>query len=890
MDQLPTGTITFLLTDVEGSTRLWEEHPDAAPAALARHDALIQNAVAGHGGTIVRHRGEGDSHFAVFRRASDAAGAACAIQLALVAETWPVPTPLRVRIALHTGEAELRGGDYYGSTVNRCARLRSLAHGGQVLISNSCCELARDALPAGASLRDLGEHHLRDLQRPEHVFQLLHPGLPAAFPPIKSLKSLPHNLPQPLGSFIGREHEVAQVVEMLAPDRTPSTRLVTLTGAGGVGKTRLALQAALELLERFPDGVWWVELAPLADPELLPQAIASALAAREEPGRTLEAALVQYCKQRSLLLVLDNCEHLVQACARMVEMLLRNCPEVRVLATSREALGIAGERAHRVPSLLLPDLDHLPPADRLAQAEAVRLFVDRAAAVRPEFRLASENARVVAQICHRLDGIPLAIELAAARVKLLPLDHIAARLDDRFRLLTGGSRTALPRHQTLRATMDWSYDLLSQAERDLLLRLSVFAGGWTLEAAEAVCSGESIEDSQVFDLLSQLVDKSLVVVDEAGEARYRLLETVRQYGRDRLQESGQGDAWRVRHRERFLTFVEQAEPQLWGAEQTHWLHRLEKDHDNVRAALECSLAQGHLAASAESGLRIASALWRFWEVRGHLSEGRRWLDQALSLAGDAPQALRARALNAAGNLARDQGDYQRAGELYQESLTLRQRAGDRQGVAITLNNLGNLAHGQEQYETARSLYLEALTINRELGYQAGAAINLGNLGNVAYHQADYPQSIGFHEESLALSSASGDRRGMANTLCNLAAALRCQGDPERAVTLYRESLSLHRELGDSRGIAECLEGLAATGEPGQPPEWSAVILGAAQALREAVGSALRGVWHGDYERSVASARRRLSPAEFAAAWAVGRAMPVDRAVSYARGESPGEAP
>jgi class 3 adenylate cyclase len=484
MPELPTGTVTFLFTDIEGSTRLWEQHPGAMEAALTRHDALAATVIQQHDGSLVKHRGEGDSLFAVFPRATDAVAAAVALQQALRAEPWPDEIPLRVRMALHTGDAAVRDGDYFGAAVNRCARLRAVAHGGQLLLSSATQELVRDSLPEEVGFRDLGEHRLRDLARPERVYQLLHPDLPADFPLLTSLNTLPNNLPQQVTSFVGREKEMAEVRRLLT-----TTRLLTLTGSGGTGKTRLTLQVAADLLEGDGDGVWLVELAPLADPALVPQAVATALGIREEPGKPLDQTLVEYLRPKRLLLLLDNCEHLLSACAGLAGQILRGCPNVQIMATSREGLNIPGETTYRLPSLSLPDPRQLPSTvEGLTQYEAVKLFIDRATAAVPSFTVTNQNAPAVAQLCVRLDGIPLAIELAAARVKAMSVEQINGRIADMFRLLTGGSRTALPRQQTLRAAIDWSYDLLSEKEKILLRRLSVFAGGWTLEAVEQVCA------------------------------------------------------------------------------------------------------------------------------------------------------------------------------------------------------------------------------------------------------------------------------------------------------------------------------------------------------------------------------------------------------------------
>ncbi len=632
LPDLPTGTLTFLITDVVNSTTYWEQHPAAMQAAILRHDALFAEVLARHGGRQIKERREGDSICAVFTSPSAAVAAVCALQAALLAEPWPPETPLRVRMGLHSGEAELRGIGYYGLTVNRTARIRSLAHGGQILLSQSTYHLICDTLPEGVRLRNLGARRLNGLQRPEEVYQVEYPGLPADFPPLPSPNAHPTNLPVQVTSFIGRAHEQAGVLALL--ERSP---LVTLTGAGGAGKTRLLLQVAVAALETCPDGVWLVELASLADPALVAQAVAAVLGVREEPGRPLSATLAAYLQPKALLLLLDNCEHLVGACAEQCTGLLRTCPKLRILASSREGLAVAGETTYRVPSLSVPDLEHLPVPEQLAGYEAVQLFLERARARRPEFSLSAKNARAVALICARLDGMPLAIELAAARVSVLPVEGIAARLDDRFRLLTGGPRSALPRQQTLRATLDWSHDLLSDRERLLLRWLSVFAGGWTLEQAEEVCAGQGIEAWEVLDVLGSLVNKSLILPEERdGEAHYWLLETIREYALERLAMSGEQVEFRRRHAGYYLRLAEAAEPELHGPQQGRWLNQLEIEHDNLRAALAWSLGGG----APESGLRLAAALCDFWLRLGHLSEGRTWIEQAL-LELEEPEPTRA---------------------------------------------------------------------------------------------------------------------------------------------------------------------------------------------------------------------------------------------------------
>jgi predicted ATPase/class 3 adenylate cyclase len=868
---LPTGTVTFLFTDVEGSTKLWEQHPERMREALIRHDALIEEGVGEHAGVVVRPRGEGDSRFAVFSRPSDAVAAACAIGQSLFAEPWQTPTPLRVRMALHTGEADLRGGDYYGSAANRCARLRALAHGGQTLLSSATAQLARDVLPEGACLRDLGLHRLRDLERPENVFQLVIPGLPADFPPLKSLEAFPNNLPIQLTSFVGREREMAEVKRLLT-----TTHLLTLTGAGGAGKTRLSLQAAADLLESYPDGAWLVELASLSDPALVDQSVASALGVKEEPGLTLLTTLTNYLRTRHLLLILDNCEHLIGTCAQVAETLLRACPGLKILATSREALGISGETAWRVPSLSLPDPKHLPAGADLSSAltmyEAVRLFIDRAVAVQPTFAVTNRNAPAVAQICHRLDGIPLAIELAAARVKVLSVEQIAARLDDRFRLLTGGSRTALPRQQTLRTLIDWSYDLLSDGERALLRRLSAFAGGWTLDAAEAACVGDGIEAYEVLDLLTQLANKSLVVV-ESEEARYRLLETIRHYARDKLMESGEAGAVRGRHLDFFLNLAEEAEPELIGADQAVWLNRLEVEHDNMRAALEWGKA---IEGGSEGGmlheapLRLVGALWRFWYLRGYLSEGRGWLEMALSESSGASASLRAKALVGAGLLAHSQGDRKRAVELCEESLALYRELEDKKGIAASLNTLGLLAQYQGDYDRAVVLLEESLALSRELGDKAGIASALQRLSGVVFMiRGDYKRASVLYEESLALHRELKDKGGISVSLRFLGLGAFIHGDYDRGTALLEESLALSRELGDKGGAAQSLLLLGFTAEYGGDRDRAAELWEESAALYNEVGNrwgiagslcnlGLIALRRGDYSRAASLCKESLT--------------------------------
>jgi predicted ATPase/class 3 adenylate cyclase len=860
MDQ-SHGIITFLLTDIVGSTALWERYPDAMRLALVRHDSLAGEIIAAHGGMLVKPRGQGDSLFTVFPRATDALSAACTLQRAYLQESWQRygwqadPSieddfALRVRMALHTGEADLRDGDYYGATVNRCARLRDVGHGGQILLSQAVYELAHAALPTDACLQELGSHRLRDLQQSEHVWQLCHPELPSEFEPLRSLNALRHNLPVQVTSFIGREDEIAEVKRLLN-----TTRLLTLTGSGGVGKTRLALQVAAELLDRYPDGVWLAEMAPLSDPALVQQAVAAVLNVREEPGRNLTQTLIDHLQSRRLLLLLDNCEHLLPACAGLIEAILRGCADVQILASSREGLNIAGETLYRLPSLTLPARREPVTASSARQYEALGLFLDRAAAASPSFTATDRNAPVIAQLCCHLDGIPLAIELAATRVKSLPVEQIAERLADRFRLLTGGSRTALPRQQTLRALIDWSYELLATPERELFHRLSVFVGGFTLEAGEAVSKEAEEEEEETLDLLTALVDKSLLILEEQdGRARYRMLETLRQYAREKLALSGQEEAAQQRHLAYFLGMAEEAERKLRGSEQAWWLERLDTEHDNLRAALAYGPTTGSGTEEAgredvsacvrhpnvlhpEAGLRLAGALWWFWHVRGHFTEGREWL--ALKLAASSSRtADRAKALNGAGVLARNQGDYAAARMLSLQSLEIKRELGDRQGIAASLNNLATLALSQGDYATARPHYEESLAIERQLGNRQGITSSLMGLGNVALEQGDYAAARTLYTECLRIKRELGDKRGIATSLAGQGSAALAQGHTLAARTLHEEALSLRRHLGERRGIAVSLQSLGAVATAEGNYAAARVLYAESLAIRQELGDKL----------------------------------------------------
>jgi non-specific serine/threonine protein kinase len=686
----------------------------------------------------------------------------------------------------------------------------------------------------------------------------------------------PNNLPAQLSSFVGREAEIAEVKRLLA-----STRLLTLVGSGGAGKTRLALEVAAEVVPEYEHGLWLVELAALSDPALLQQAVARVLGLREASGQPLSDTLSGYLRGKRVLLLLDNCEHLIADCARLAERLLRDCPELRIFATSREGLGISGETTWRVPSLTAPDARRLPPLETLTQYEAVRLFIDRAKSALPSFAVTNENAPAVAQICYRLDGIPLAIELAAARVKGLPAEQIAARLDDQFRLLTGGSRTALPRQQTLRACIDWSHDLLGGPERTLLRRLSVFTGGCSLEAAEAVCPGGDVEADLVLDPLTGLVDKSLIQAEEyGGVGRYRLLETVRQYAADRLRESGEVATLRDRHLGYFLRLAEESERAIQGAEGSQWLARLEMEHENLRAALQWGQESGEIGTD----LRLAAALCWFWLHHGHWREGRQWLEGMLSR--DASGELtarreRARALVFAGHLAWSQGEHAHAGPLFEEGLDLARRIGDRAAEAHALLMLGVKARSEGDLGPARSLIEDSLRAYREIGDRFGAAHAGQQMSVTAQLSGDYRGAVAWIEESLALGREIPSKIRTAHSLSGLGVLAALKGEHERAILSLKEALSLHAELGHNAMIAYdllCLAGvIAATG----PPLVAARLFGAAEAIPEG----FTGFMTSDIRAANEAARSKgaavLGEERFAAAVAEGRVMTLAQAVAYA---------
>jgi predicted ATPase/class 3 adenylate cyclase len=805
---LPTGTITFLFTDIESSAEQYTRQPALMQAALQRHHAILQAAIEAEGGYVFQI--VGDAFCAAFHTAVQGLVAAVAAQRLLLAESWPSEIDgLRVRMGVHTGAAEfhpeqLSAGQYSGyETLSRVQRIMSAGHGGQILVSSATVGLL-GVLPVGVSLRDMGAHHLRGLSQPERLFQVVATGLPAEFPPLRTPRSFPNNLPTQITSFIGREKELAEVLA-----RLKTHRLVTLTGAGGCGKTRLALQVAGALLPETIDGAWLVELASMNDPDQLMQGACAALGLRAEGGKPGEESLVAFLKEKSLLLVLDNCEHLVDAVAQMAEALLLACPGITILASSREPLAVEGEAVCRIPPLGLAGRD---TEQEVSQSEAGRLFVERAMLVLPGFRVTPDNAGAIAQVCRRLDGIPLAIELAAARIDILRVEQIAARLADVFSLLSSGRRTALPHHQTLRATIDWSYRLLGEAERVLLGRLAVFAGGWSLEAAEAVCAGPldgqpDLPAGQILDLTARLADQSLVQVERnpGQDARYSMYETIRQYTLETQAGRGKSSTLRDHHLDYFLQLAIQGQAGLGGWEQPAWLRRLELEHPNLRVALEWALETRLLDA-----LQMSVALAEFWDARGYYAEGCSWLDRALDATRNLPESpLRARGMLEFTSLAgRQVLLVERLLAKIDETILLARRVGDDWSLiqALHYKSIILAYQGAPQAEI-QAMEEDALRLARRLGDARLIGQSLGPLAERARQAGDYPQAEAIFSESLATFEQVGHRREIAGALWNLAEVRLAAGDMEGARRQASASLAIYQELSDRHGVGTTLRTL-----------------------------------------------------------------------------------
>ncbi len=902
MNNLPSGTVTFLFTDIEGSTKLAQQYPDFMPALLARHHAILNQAIDAHNGYVFQI--VGDSFSAAFHNAIDGLKAVLSAQRRLQAEIWGETGAIKVRMGLHTGTAELLpDGKYEGyATIASTQRVMSAAHGGQTLLTQTTYELLQNALPDAVALRDMSEHRLKDLRTPLRLYQVNAPDLPQDFPPIKSLDTQPNNLPAQLTSFIGREKEIAEIKASLN-----SARLVTLTGSGGTGKTRLSIEVGTQLLSKFSNGVWLIELAPLSDESQIIPALAQAFDLQELPFNPLKNLVMDYLRDKKLLLILDNCEHLIAACARLADELLHQCAGLKILASSREALGIAGEVAYRTPSL--------------ADSESTSLFVDRARAANSKFSLTDSNASSVAQICSRLDGIPLAIELAAARTKLLSADQIAARLDDLFRLLVGGSRTALPRQQTLRALIDWSYDLLSEEEKNLLRISSVFVGGWTLDALEAVS-----EDPHALEHLEGLVNKSLVVTEEReSEMRYFLLETIRQYAREKLFEAKQSSAARDRH---FVYFDELSE-KMWQAfrspkDQLAWRDKVDDELENLRTALEWGLENKiedavHLAANfctvsgwisnltedlalAESVVKKIKSLPPV-EGDAHIRR-QKFLARvlfALGMVGMGRGIESVRALQEAIAISRFTGDrlilgyslemYFTAGrfndapsalEAAEEGLLIfTEEINDHWGLAMAYQNMvsiaaqkGDLSEKEKYFGKLKELMREAPTSFQSGIFFLGIALDESVRGN-------YETAKQLFENGLNIFRRLRNRNFQTIFASELGHIARHTGDINQANKIYTETLRSWQDLGNRAAVAHELECFGFISIAEEEPQRAIKLFGAAEALRERIQSPMTDYEQIEYDQSIAQLRAMLAEAEFNTLWAEGRAMTMEQAIQFA---------
>jgi predicted ATPase/class 3 adenylate cyclase len=798
MRELPTGTVTLLFTDIEGSTRLLHLLGERYSDVLAESLGLMRAAFHQHHGHEVDT--QGDAFFVAFARATDAVMAAVAAQRALASHPWPEGVTVRVRMGLHTGEPERSSEGYVGLDVHQAARIMSAGHGGQVLLSQVTRDLVEHNLPADVSLRDLGEHRLKDLGYPTHLYQLVISGLEASFPPLKTLDSYAHNLPIQPTPFIGREKEVVNVQQQLL---RKDVRLLTLTGPGGVGKTRLGLQVAAESSDQFTDGTWFVSLAPISDPELVIQTISETLNVREVANRSQLEQLKDSLREKNMLLLLDNFEHVVSAATQVAD-LLGACPKLTMLVTSREALHVRAEREFPVPVLALPDPKHLPDLVTLSQYEAVALFIERAHAVKPDFQVTNANAPAVAEICASLDGLPLAIELAAARTRLLPPQALLSRLGQRLQILTSSTRDAPARQQTLRMTIQWSYDLLPAEEQHLFRRLSIFAGGCELSAVEAICEALGVRSAAVLDKVTSLVDKNLLrqTAQEEEEPRFTMLETIREFGLECLTSSQEMDTTRQAHALYYFALAEEAAPELTGPRSAEWLQRLEREHDNLRAALAWSLQPEQTGSSPDLALRFCTMLEEFWEVRGFYSEGRAFLEQALARCKGSSTTARASALDAAAHFADWQGDFHRQDELLQESLSLYRVLGDTRGIASSLQGLAWILSRKGASIAALQLLEESVTLLRELDDKEALAWSLQNLADTLGSQGEYRRANALFEESLAMFRELGNKRGIAGTLQQSAVWLLFAGGNQAILQArLEEMLALSTELGSKNGMA-----------------------------------------------------------------------------------------
>lgn len=796
MSDLPSGTVTFLFTSIEDSTRLLTElGRDSYVRCLTDHDALLREAVVAAGGIVVKP--EAGALFAVFTTAPAAILAVADAQRELQSHPWPDGADVRVRMGVHTGTGTPGGDDYVGIDVHRAARIASVGSGGQILLSAATASIVRPSLPDGLSIEDLGEHRLKDLDA-EPLHQLLITGLMSQFPPLDAAETNPSNLPHIPTSFVGRDEELGEVRALIG-----ESRLVTLSGVAGAGKTRLALEVAASLSSEFPDGVWFVDLSPVTDPHLIATEAAYALGVQERRGAEIIDLLFEHLARRRALLVIDNCEHLIAAAAEFANGVLLAAPNCSVIATTREVLRVGGEVAYRLRPMSLPEegSDLLPL--EIGRYDAVRLFVERASEAQRGFSLTEKTARTIAQICRQMDGMPLAIELAAAQLRTFTLDQIADHLDQRFQTLTAGSRTSVPRQQTLAAAIDWSYQLLDDREQELFARLSVFQGGFGLDAAEEVCAGDPINAFEVFNLVSALVDKSLIVADVSGDvARYRLLDMLRQFGAGQLDAQGATEVVRQRHAAYFRDFAEMAEPNVRGGSEREWRYRIEIDQDNLDAAMDWSLEVG----DPELGMRLAGSIWRYWKVTFRFSEGVRWLGRMHEAGGDVDNAVRAKVMLGLGTLMSYTDSPGAAGALLEAAIEiyreLEAQGADaevlRQGYPSAVISLAtNVWQYDQDFDRATELWTEALEIARRIGDDAGASLALGNLAEAAALAGDVEGARAGYNESIEASYALNSTHRTVEAMSLFAVFEMSIDEPERAVSLLNDAIELAR-AGDLR--------------------------------------------------------------------------------------------
>ncbi len=875
MQAHPSGTVTFLFTDIEGSTRQWETHGDDMPEALRLHDVVMRSTVEAFHGYVFSTAG--DAFAAAFGRAREAVEAAVAIQRRLAKIQW-APVSMRVRMGLHTGEADERNGDYFGPSLNRAARVMAAAHGGQVLASGVTASLVGDRLPDRVLLVDLGEHRLKDLDAPEHIFQVTDAALDQQFPPLRVLDSVPNNLSLQYTRFIGRAREMEELTALV-----PGNRLVTLTGVGGVGKTRLALQLAAEVLHHYPDGVWFVELAGIRDASLVLKRVAVAMGVQEQADRALASTLVDYLRDRTVLVILDNCEHLIASVAADVELLLQSGQNVSVLATSREALRVAGETVWTVPPMALPEAGEEPEVKN----EAMELFADRARLADRTFALSAENASACAEICRRLDGVPLAIELAAARVTVLSPREIVDRLGEGIAILAKSARTAIRRQQTLRATIAWSYNLLSREEQALLRSLAVFRGGFTLEAVEAIWSVEDAREEHALDLLEQLVDKSLVTaVPGARDRRFKLLEPIRAVAWELLEEARERDDILQRHRLLYLEWAHRQSRLLTTRDELNALEALEADHDNLRAVLERCFAKDDL----KDALALAADLSFFWFVHSHFAESGAWYDRLLAERDRVDLRAQIKLLMGAGDFCVGTGDHAQATTRFTEAYHLAQQVGSARMEGWALFNLFNLAVYSMDFGRARTLGRQALERFTTAGDQHGMTFAVleqlyAELGeHWATGSRGTPEALDLLNKLrpiLDVARAHGERNVLGHALEGVGTASVMAHQYSDAANVFAEAVDAFHALGNQSCLAHCLDRVAWLAEETARPEDAVRLLAASDALRDRIGIAAPPAYARVRDEARALARAKLSAHDFVEADKDGCAMNRDTTVQLA---------